>query len=240
MPRPRALIVIPARYGSTRFPGKPLASINGTPMILHVVRRASKIINADRIIVATDDDRIARVVEEDGHSAVMTSRRHRSGTSRVAEVAEKHTHGIVVNIQGDEPLLPVRSVERLIGLMKENRSTVMGTIAARSDDPKLLASRDVVKVVCSLDGRALYFSRSPVPSTEGSFLHHTGIYAYRRPFLLRYGELRKGPLEKREGLEQLRALENGFDIAVVTGSEKSMGVDRPADIKRVEKELENS
>lgn len=236
----RVLAVIPARYGSTRFPGKPLAEINGLPMIVHVYRRASRLGCVDRVIVATDDERIRAVVEGTGGEAVMTSRSHRTGTSRVCEVAENHRYGLVVNVQGDEPLLPLRGVGRLIKTMQADRRIVMGTLAAADPDTEEFNRPDVVKVVCDLDGNALYFSRSAVPNAAGRFLRHIGIYAYRRSFLLSYGSLRRGPLEKLESLEQLRALENGFDIRVVTCRRASPGVDRPEDIKRVEKRLESS
>ncbi|MCK4538720.1 MAG: 3-deoxy-manno-octulosonate cytidylyltransferase [Candidatus Krumholzibacteria bacterium] len=231
------IAVIPARYGSTRFPGKPLARISGVPMILRVAREATRIRGVDRVVVATDDRRILDCVLSGGYEAVITSKSHRSGTSRVAEVAAAYRYGLVLNIQGDEPLLPVGGVERLIDAMKEDRRCLMGTLATPSTDADALKSSDVVKVVTSRDGMALYFSRSPVPGGKGKFLHHTGVYIFRRPFLLRYSSLPVGPLEKREGLEQLRALENGFGIRVVTCRKKSLGVDRPGDIKRVEKEI---
>ncbi len=234
------LIVIPARYGSTRFPGKPLALIGGREMILHVVEGASRIKGADRVVVATDDSRILDVVVSSGAEAVMTSKSHRNGTSRVCEVASKTRYGIIVNIQGDEPVVPVRGVERLIAAMRDDRKIVMGTLAARADGAKELNDRDVVKVVVSKNGDALYFSRSPVPFGAGSFLRHIGVYAFRRDFLLGYSGMGKGPLEKREDLEQLRALENGYSIRVITCRGKSLGVDRPEDIKRVEKRIKRS
>ena len=234
---PQTLVVIPARYASTRFPGKPLALIDGLPMILHVLRRASRIAGADTVVVATDDGRIKRTVEEDGGAAFLTRRSHPTGTSRVAEVAAHFKHPIVVNIQGDEPLLPKRGIERLIETMRGDARIRMGTLAAYSNDPKEHANPDVVKVVCSADGGALYFSRSPIPHSGGRFLKHIGVYAYRRKLLLDYSSLRRGPLEKREGLEQLRALENGVGIRVVICRTRSIGVDRPSDIKRVEKRI---
>ncbi len=240
MSRSRVLIVIPARYHSTRFPGKPLAPIRGEPMILHVYRRASAVRSADRVVVATDDERIRSVVESAGGEAVMTGRGHRTGTSRVREVASMFRFGIVLNVQGDEPLFPVRGVERMIACMRENSRIVMGTLASRSDDPAAFGRSDVVKVVVDRSGNALYFSRSPVPFGPGRFLHHIGVYAYRRSFLLRFGSLKRGPLEERESLEQLRALENGYGIRVITCRGTSMGVDRPGDIKRVEKRLKSS
>ena len=232
-----ALAVIPARYGSTRFPGKPLAPIGGLPMILHVSRGASRIEGVDRVIVATDDARIRNVVEEDGGTALMTKKSHRTGTSRVAEVAARIESDIVLNIQGDEPLLPKRGIEKLIREMREDPSILMGTLATPSNDPKEHSNRDVVKVVRSASGDALYFSRSPIPHDGGRFLKHIGVYAYRREFLLRYASLRRGPLEKAERLEQLRALENGVGIRVLICRAGTIGVDRPSDIKRVEKRL---
>jgi 3-deoxy-manno-octulosonate cytidylyltransferase (CMP-KDO synthetase) len=234
----KVLAVIPARFGSTRFPGKPLAPIGGVPMILHVYRNATRIQGLDRVIVATDDRRIRDVVEAEGGSAILTSRSHRTGTSRVAEVAARFAYGIVMNIQGDEPLLPKRGIERLVDAMKSDPRLLMGTLATPSSDPLEHRRSDVVKVVRSAEGNALYFSRSPIPHSSGAFLKHIGVYAYRRPFLLRFGSLRRGPLEKREALEQLRALENGIAIRVLTCRAVTIGVDRPADIKRVEKRLE--
>lgn len=239
MPRSRVLVVIPARYGSTRFPGKPLALINGLPMILHVYRRVVRLGGVDRVVVATDDKRIFDVVTRGGGTVLMTSKRHRTGTSRISEVAERYRYGIVLNVQGDEPLVPKRGVERLIELMQSNPSVLMGTLATPSTDASDAGRRDVVKVVCDRDGNALYFSRSPVPYGEGAFLRHVGVYAYRRSFLLRYGSLRRGPLEKRESLEQLRALENGYAMRVVTCRTTALGVDTPDDIKRVEKRIQS-
>lgn len=234
----KVLAVIPARYGSKRFPGKPLAPISGVPMIVRVLRRVERIRGIDRVVVATDDERIRDVVVSAGGEAMMTSKTHRSGTSRSAEAAAAFRHGLVLNVQGDEPLLPVAGVERLIAVMAAEKTLVMGTLAARSKDPEAAARRDVVKVVRSRDGMALYFSRSPVPYGPGPFLQHIGVYLYRRSFLLGYGSLPRGPMEKREDLEQLRALENGYGIRVVECGGKSLGVDRPEDIKRVEKRIE--
>jgi 3-deoxy-manno-octulosonate cytidylyltransferase (CMP-KDO synthetase) len=235
----RVLAVIPARYGSTRFPGKPLVPINGLPMVVHVCRRAARISGVDRVIVATDDERIKKAVELHGGEAVMTSRRHRTGTSRVREVAERRRYGIVLNIQGDEPVLPYRGVARLIGMLKEDPRLMMGTLAVRESDASELDRPDVVKVVCDRDGNALYFSRSAIPHGSAAALKHIGVYAYRRRFLVRFTDLPRGPLERLESLEQLRALENGVPIRVVVCRTGSIGVDRPSDIKRVEKWLES-
>jgi len=252
----RVLIVIPARYGSTRFAGKPLAVISGLPMIVHVYLRASKVHNADKVIVATDDYRIKAVVEEAGGTAVMTAASHPTGTSRVAEAASKFTHGIVINVQGDEPLVPVHSVERLIDTMIEDRKLVMGTLAAPATSLEDLMRLDIVKVVCDQDGNALYFSRSPIPfplypassaggGAEGSsktrrpspYLRHMGVYAFRRAFLKEFVRMKPGPLERSEGLEQLRALESGCPVRVVITRSASIGVDRPEDVKRVERAM---
>ena len=254
--RDKALVVIPARYGSTRFEGKPLAKIGGVPMIVHVMNRAAKIRNADAVIVATDDERIKNVVEEAGGIAVMTKRTHPTGTSRVREAAAYFLHGIVVNVQGDEPLLPVRAVEQLIAVMQADPALVMGTLASPASDFDDLFRPDVVKVVCDRDGNALYFSRSPIPypgfaagtgpggpraiaeSPAGiRYLRHIGVYAFRRAFLFGYNDLRRGPLERHERLEQLRALENGYRIGVVTCRSTSIGVDRPEDVARIKKLL---
>lgn len=231
--------VIPARYGSERFPGKPLALINGTPMIVHVLRRAGSIKGVDSVLVATDDRRIADAVSAAGGRAVITSEYHDTGTSRVREVVFDNDCDIVLNIQGDEPLLPVKGVEKLIEVMKTDRSVKMGTLASFSDSETEMNSRDVVKVVFDLSGNALYFSRLPVGVSGGGFHRHIGIYIYRRSFLLEYENLPRGPLEKIESLEQLRALENGIDIRVITCRAVSGGVDRPEDIKRVESFFDN-
>jgi len=241
----KVLIVIPARFGSTRFPGKPLAHIVGVPMIVRVYKRALRVKGADRVVVATDDRRIADVVWVSGGEAIMTSTRHRSGTSRSSEVAEKlPEYEIILNIQGDEPLFPLNGVRRLIEEMKSTPELVMATLASRRVTESELRSRDVVKVVCDLEGNALYFSRAPIPAsrdraqgTEG-VLKHIGIYAFRRDFLLGFKRLRKGRLERIENLEQLRALENGFPIRVLVGNCAPVAVDRPADIKKVEKKFQ--
>jgi 3-deoxy-manno-octulosonate cytidylyltransferase (CMP-KDO synthetase) len=253
----KALVVIPARYGSTRFEGKPLAKIAGVPMIVHVMNRAAKIRNADAVIVATDDERIKGVVEEAGGVAVMTKRTHPTGSSRVCEAAGYFLHGIVVNVQGDEPLLPVRAVENLIASMQADPLLAMSTLASPASDFEDLFRGDVVKVVCNGEGDALYFSRSPIPypmfaagaepvagrgksrkAPQGlSYLRHIGVYAFRREFLFGYNRLRRGPLERHERLEQLRALENGYRIGVVTCRSASIGVDRPEDVARIQKIL---
>ena len=206
-------------------------------MILHVARRVSGIKSIEKVIVATDDERIMNVVTADGHLAEMTSKRHRTGTARVAEVAARHSCSIVVNVQGDEPLLPSAAVERLVGIMRTDRKLLMATLATTGSGTAELKRPDVVKVAVDREGYARYFSRSPVPHGTDKVLHHIGIYAFRRKFLLGYDGMSKGPFEKAEGLEQLRALENGFKIRVMPCRARAFGVDRPEDIKRVEKKM---
>ncbi len=229
------LAVIPARYGSKRFPGKPLALINGQPMVAVVMKRAAGIRGVDEVVVATDDSRIENAVMRAGGTALITSGAHLSGTSRVAEAAAGKEAGIVVNIQGDEPLLPREGVRDLIRLMKENPGVRMGTLASFTDSTEGIDNPDIVKVVIDRFGKALYFSRSPIPHSGDGYHRHIGIYAYRREFLLKYAGLAPGPLEETESLEQLRALENGYEIRVVVCRAAGPGVDRPEDIKRVEK-----
>ncbi len=233
----KVIAVIPARYGSTRFPGKPLAEIAGVPMILHVTRRVAGIRGIEKVIVATDDERILDVVTADGHLAEMTSKRHRTGTARVAEVAGRYSCSIVLNVQGDEPLLPSAAVERLVSVMRADHRLQMATLATTGSGEAEMRRPDVVKVAVDREGYAMYFSRSPVPHGSDKFLRHIGIYAFRRQFLLGYDDLPKGPFENAEGLEQLRAMENGVRIRVMPCRARSFGVDRPEDIKIVEKRL---
>jgi 3-deoxy-manno-octulosonate cytidylyltransferase (CMP-KDO synthetase) len=206
-------------------------------MILHVARRVSGIKGVDKAIVATDDERILDVVTADGHAAEMTSKRHRTGTARVAEVAARNSCSIVLNVQGDEPLLPAAAVERLVSVMRADPKIAMATLATTGSGTAEIKKPDVVKVAVDREGFAMYFSRSPVPHGTDKFLHHIGIYAFRRNFLLGYDKMQKGPFEKAENLEQLRALENGYRIKVLPCRARSFGVDRPEDIKRVEKRL---
>ena len=208
-------------------------------MILHVTRRVSGIRGVEKVIVATDDQRIMDVVTADGHLAEMTSKRHRTGSARVAEVAERHSCSIVLNVQGDEPLLPSAAVERLVSIMRADHKLLMATLATTGSGTAEMKRPDVVKVAVDREGYAMYFSRASVPHGTDKFLHHIGIYAFRRKFLLGYDAMPKGPFEKAEGLEQLRALENGFRIRVMPCRARSFGVDRPEDIKRVEKRMAN-
>lgn len=234
------LVVIPARYGSTRFPGKALADVHGKPLIVRVAENARGVRLADRVLVATDDPRIEAAVTAAGLDCELTGA-HATGTDRIAEVAARHDAALVVNLQGDEPLLPPADVDALIARMAAEPAWDIGTCAHPFDGPDDWREPNVVKVVADRAGRALYFSRAPIP---GMFpgaerpghtvaLRHVGIYAYRREALLRFAALPRTPLEQAEGLEQLRALENGLTIGVVTVAAGPVGVDTPADLERV-------
>jgi 3-deoxy-manno-octulosonate cytidylyltransferase (CMP-KDO synthetase) len=238
------LIVIPARYGSRRFPGKPLSLILGKPLVWWVWHKATQSTLRDKIIVATDDKRIKKTVEDFGGEAFMTSKEHPSGTDRVAEVVRKIEANFVVNLQGDSPLVRPEWIDMVFEALKEDPGSIV-TIATRSNDPEEFFSRDIVKVVVGKNGRALYFSRSPIPGShpgrreEVSFLKHIGVYGFERNVLLKYVDLPRGELEEREGLEQLRALEWGIPIRVLIVEGDEYPVDRPEDIKRVEELLKS-
>ena len=223
--------LIPARWASTRFPGKPLHFIAGKPLVQHVWERCQKCSNLDKIVVATDDQRIYDVAIEFGAEAVMTSTDHPTGTDRIAEAAvafPEATH--VINIQGDEPLIEPSLIDELASSLLADADISMATAANEIDDEKLLNDPNVVKVVLRLDGDALYFSRSPLPykrseSPELKLYRHKGIYAYRRDFLENFVTWEPSPLELAESLEQLRALENGARIKVIITDDESGGVD---------------
>lgn len=239
--------VIPARFASTRLPGKPLLSETGRPLIQHVVEAARRARLVQRIIVATDDERIARAVADFGGEAMMTRADHPTGTDRVAEVAARiESARIIVNIQGDEPEIAGETIDRLATLLDDDPDAPMATLATPIRDEAVYRDPSCVKVVCSRSGRALYFSRSPIPchrdgppnaDADGNadaplgFLH-LGLYAYRRDFLLSIGKLPRSPLEAAEKLEQLRVLEAGLPIAVGIVNEPSIGIDTPEDYRR--------
>jgi 3-deoxy-manno-octulosonate cytidylyltransferase (CMP-KDO synthetase) len=235
---PRAVAIIPARYGSSRVPGKPLADIGGRPMIEHVLRRARRARLLARVIVATDDERIREAVSSVGE-VVMTRADHESGSDRVAEVAGAVDCDVVVNIQGDLPLLDASIVDRLIETLRADTGVGIATVAVAIRSREEFENPAVVKVVRDARGRALYFSRSPVPydrDRPGGFetaLHHVGLYAYRRETLLEFAALAPTRLERTEKLEQLRALENGIGIAVALhDGEAPLGVDTDEDLAR--------
>jgi 3-deoxy-manno-octulosonate cytidylyltransferase (CMP-KDO synthetase) len=232
---PAVVAVIPARYASSRFPGKPLADIGGRPMIEHVYRRAAEARGVDAVVVATDDRRIVEAVEAFGGVARMTGTSHRTGTDRVAEVAAELSCAIVVNVQGDEPLLDPAMITAVVEPLRTDGEVVMTTARRPLTAPEDLHNPHVVKVVSDARGDALYFSRAPVPyGAEGgsqAFVH-IGLYAFRRDFLLRFAALPQTPLELAESLEQLRALEHGYRIRTVVTEHHSIGVDTPEDLER--------
>ena len=232
-------MIIPARYASTRFPGKPLVEIAGKPMVVHVCERAARS-GAAAVHVATDDARIAEAVRAHGHHAVMTRASHASGTDRLAEAARKLKLGekqIVVNVQGDEPLIPPALIRKVAEALERKRAAAVSTACHEIHDEASLASPNVVKVAMDAEGYALYFSRSriPYPREAGARCYrHAGIYGYRVGFLSRYARLKPAPLEKAEALEQLRVLWHGFRIAVaVSAAEIPPGVDTPGDLEAV-------
>jgi 3-deoxy-manno-octulosonate cytidylyltransferase (CMP-KDO synthetase) len=254
----KIIAVIPARYGSTRFPGKPLALIAGTPMIQHVYERVSGAKKVDEVFVATDDKRIAEVVDNFGGKFVMTSASLNSGTDRCAAAARKIKADIVVNVQGDEPIISPKTIDAAVStLLKPQRKgmrsneTVMSTAAVPIRDNDTLFSHNAVKVVLDMNGEAMYFTRSTIPFLRGvheqdylsrsdmngrqfRFLKHLGIYVYRNSFLQRLTMLKETPLEAVERLEQLRVLEHGFKIKVAVVEEDTISVDVPSDLAEVE------
>ncbi|MGI8821265.1 MAG: 3-deoxy-manno-octulosonate cytidylyltransferase [Chthoniobacterales bacterium] len=239
----KALGIIPVRWDSTRFPGKPLHSIAGKPLLRHVWQRCQRARRLDGLIIATDDMRIAEAAFEWGAEVALTSPKHASGSDRIAEVARhapEYTH--VINIQGDEPLVDPKLIDRLAHRLARDPSLEMITAAHPFTDAAEIASPHQVKVVLSRAGDALYFSRSGIPFPREKaapihYLRHQGIYGYTRPLLLRFVRWKPSPLERTESLEQLRALENGVRIHVLVTNTGSPGVDTPADARALEKLL---
>jgi 3-deoxy-manno-octulosonate cytidylyltransferase (CMP-KDO synthetase) len=239
---------IPARYSSTRFPGKPLALISGKPMIQHVYERARACPELDETYVATDDQRIYTCVEGFGGRAIMTAKDHQSGTDRIAEAAERINAGprdIVVNIQGDQPLFQPSILADLIRPLIQDGTIPMSTLMYGIEEDKEIQDPNNVKVVVDTNGYALYFSRLPIPFNrdKGSrprHYKHIGMYAYRKKFLLTFTKLPYGKLEGFEKLEQLRALEHGFKIKVTETPSGSTEVDVPEDVVEVERQLAQS
>jgi len=241
----KVVVVIPARYGSTRLPGKPLVSLNGQPMVQRVYARAKLARRVDRVIVATDDDRILQAVASFGGEARMTRIDHRTGTERVAEVAAHVEGEIFVNVQGDEPLLDPAAVDTAVTALLEEPEAAVATVATTIKVPGDIMDPNVVKVVLDFDDNALYFSRAPVPwvrDTGGTIqvrhLKHLGLYVFQREALLEYPTLPQGELERIEQLEQLRWVENGTKIRVAEVAHDAVSVDVPADVARVEKLLQ--
>ena len=235
--------VIPARWGSTRFPGKLLHPIAGQPLLQHVWERCQQAQSLDAVIIATDDMRIAQAAFDWGAEVSLTSSQHASGTDRVAEVA-RNLRGVthIVNVQGDEPLIDPKLIDRLAAALRHDRTLEMITAAHPFTALSEVMSPHQNKVVLDQKGNSLYFSRSPIPFLRDSaapftYLRHQGIYGYRRDFLLRFVRWRRTPLERAESLEQLRALENGVRIHVVVTESGSPGVDTPEDARAIEQKL---
>lgn len=257
--RQNVIAVIPARFSSTRLPGKLLLLLAGKPLILHTFERAKSAKNVSRVIIATDNQQILGVVQENDGEAILTSPNHQSGSDRIAEVAANLPEkSIIVNVQGDEPLISPTTIERAVEAMLSDNSADIVTTCEKISDFRDVLLPDVVKVVTDENGFALYFSRSPIPfprdaarkhgslenalkADEGllaPFRKHTGLYVYSREFLLKFTVLPQSNLEKLESLEQLRALEAGAKIKVVEANESSIGVDTAEDFERVRKILE--
>jgi 3-deoxy-manno-octulosonate cytidylyltransferase (CMP-KDO synthetase) len=238
----KSIVIIPARFGSTRFPGKPLAKISSKSMIQHVYERVLQSKCVTDVFVATDDLRIVQAVTDFGGKACMTSNHHRSGTDRVAELAGKLEADLIVNVQGDEPLIDPRCIDAAVEPFRSEPELMISTLKSAGNSADEFHNPNVVKVVTDRDGYALYFSRSPIPYALGdvcdsggqqAFFKHIGLYVYRKKFLELLPRLKESALEKSEALEQLRFLENGFRIKVVQYEYESIAVDTPADLERV-------
>jgi 3-deoxy-manno-octulosonate cytidylyltransferase (CMP-KDO synthetase) len=234
--------IIPARWRSKRFPGKPLYLIDGKPLLQHVWKRCRQAKNLDSVIIATDDMRIAEAAFDWGAEVALTSRRHQSGTDRVAEVVRNAKQfAFVINIQGDEPLIDPLLIDGLVEKLRSDRKIDIVTAAHSFENPAEASSPHQVKVVVDAAGRALYFSRAAIPFPRNPskirYLRHQGIYGFRRDALLQFVKWKRGPLERAESLEQLRALENGVNVHVLLTKHGSPGVDTPADAEALERKL---
>ena len=238
--------IIPARWASTRFPGKPLVKLRGKPLVQHVWERAGRAKLVDRVIVATDDMRIAEAAFAFGAEVALTSPKHPTGTDRLAEVAKKlKSAPIILNVQGDEPDIAPSTIDRLAQALQDDPKLGMVTAANPISTAADISNPNVVKVVTDLAGRALYFSRSAIPHDRDGdsgikYLRHQGIYGYRRKVLLDFVKWKPTPLEKAEKLEQLRALEHGVSIGVIVVKRGSVGVDVPADLAKAARALRRS
>lgn len=244
MAKPKIIIVIPSRYGSTRLPGKPLVSLAGKPMVQRVYERAKLAERADEVIVATDDERIVKAVEGFGGKARMTRSDHRTGTERVAEVAAHVEGDVFVNVQGDEPLLDPVAVDTAVSALLEEPAASIATVATPIKVPADIMDPNVVKTVLDFEENGIYFSRAPIPwvrdrdtKIQVRHLKHLGLYVFQRDALLEYPTLPQGELERIEQLEQLRWLENGWKIRVAEVEQDAVSVDVPEDVARVEKLL---
>ncbi len=242
MSDPKVIVVIPARYASTRLPGKPLAPLAGKPMVQHVYERAKRAQTVHRVIVATDDRRIVDAVTAFGGEARMTRSDHRTGTERIAEVAVHEAGDVFVNVQGDEPLIDPVAIDTGVGALLEEPQAQISTVATPIRHAGDIMDPNVVKTVLDFDGNALYFSRAPIPWIRDTqqklhvkYWKHLGLYVFQREALLEYPTLPQGELEKIEQLEQLRWLENGWKIRVAEVAHDAVSVDVPEDVARVEK-----
>ena len=256
----KAVVLIPARWASTRFPGKPLAKILDKPMIQWVVERARQAERVSEVIVATDDQRIFDAVVDFGGKAAMTAAHHVSGSDRIAEVAEGLDCDMIVNVQGDEPLIPPENIDRVIQSLVENPTIPVSTLMIPVQSSEEVLDPNIVKVVGDQQGRAMYFSRSPIPfhrdewgadtlmrmddrrvqDSPGQVYKHVGIYGYTRSFLLEFTRMKPTPMEMLEKLEQLRILENGHSIRVIETECHSIGVDRVEDLEKIERLMRQS
>lgn len=246
-PKPRVLGVVPARYASTRFPGKIIANLAGKPLVLHAYERARRALLLDDVLIAADDERVASVVAQYGARVVMTRPEHATGTDRIAEAVAGDPADIVVNIQGDEALIDPTTIDDAVRPLLDQPEIMMSTARRQITDPALVANPNIVKVICDQRGRAIYFSRSPIPyirdaADQGAasecYWQHIGLYVYRREFLLRFAALPQTPLERLEKLEQLRAIEHGIPIAVIDTEYEGRGVDVPEDLEWARAQLE--
>ncbi len=230
--------VIPARYNSSRLPGKPLLSIKGKPLVQRVYESASRSKLLNQVIVATDDQRIRSKVETFGGEVVFTSSKPKTGSDRVAEAVKSLNCDLVLNIQCDEAFMNPKMLDQLIGFMQRNKDVQIGTLAKKVNDPDFFKNPDRVKVVLDKDGNAIYFSRFPIPFQRGNgkkginYYEHIGVYAFRKGFLSKYAKLKQTPLEKTESLEQLRVLENGYKIKVLLTNYDSKSINSFVDLKR--------
>ena len=240
--------IIPARFGSTRFPGKPLALLGGKPMIQHVYERASMAKMPDAVVVATDDSRIADMVRSFGGDVVMTSPAHKTGTDRLAEAARSTSASLIVNVQGDLPFFPASMIDDAIVKLETTPDAAIATVRTPIRTSGELTNPNVVKVVTDQNGFALYFSRSPIPFRRDApeqgvtnkhilWYRHVGMYVYRRDFLFRFATLAPTPLEDTEKLEQLRIMEHGYKICLTQTELLTIEVDTPEDLLRAEETL---
>lgn len=234
--------VIPARYKSSRFPGKPLVEICGRPMIYWVYQQAKKVTEFDAVYVATDDERICAACKEHGMEVIMTSDKHNTGSDRVAEVAAKVEGDLFVNVQGDEPVIHPEMIQQVISIFLEDDSVYFGSLKKEITDPEEIRATSTVKVVTDDKGDAMYFSRSVIPSNikdgkQARVFRHVGIYAYKKDFLLEFSAMTQTELELGEGIEPLRAMQRGYKIRLKETTHESIGVDLPEHVARVERIL---